>query len=81
MKPTGPGPALRDVYRYSGLGCTFAAAVFLFMAGGWLLDGWLGTTPLLSVVGALVGAALGTISIYRSLLLKSRTDDSPRGGQ
>jgi F0F1-type ATP synthase assembly protein I len=80
MKPTGPGPALREVYRYSGLGCTFAAAVLLFMAGGWLLDGWLGVTPLLSVLGALVGATLGSVSIYRSLLLKSGEDDTRGGG-
>jgi F0F1-type ATP synthase assembly protein I len=79
MKPTGLGPPLREVYRYSGLGCTFAAAVVLFTLGGWLLDGWLGVTPLLSVTGALAGAALGTVGIYRSLLLKSGKGDRPRG--
>ena len=56
------------VYRYSGLGCMLAAAVLLFMAGGWLLDRWLGVLPLFTVVGALVGAALGTLSAYRKLI-------------
>ncbi len=79
MKPTGPGPALREVYRYSGLGCTLAAAVLVFTAGGWFLDRLLGVTPLLSVAGALVGAGLGTASIYRSLLLRSKENDRSRG--
>ncbi len=71
MKPTGTRLALREAYRYSGLGCTFAAAVLLFMAGGWLLDGWLRVTPLFSIIGALIGAGLGSVSIYRRLLAGS----------
>jgi len=62
-----PRPSLVDVYRYSGLGCMFAAGVMLFMAGGWLLDRWLGTFPVLLVLGALLGAVLSTVSIYRRL--------------
>jgi F0F1-type ATP synthase assembly protein I len=45
----------------------FAAGVLVFMAGGWLLDRWLGTFPVLLVLGALLGAVLGTLSIYRRL--------------
>lgn len=45
----------------------FAAAVLVFMGVGWLLDRWLGVFPALMVVGALVGAALATYSIYRKL--------------
>ncbi len=56
------------VYRYSGLGCMFAATVLLFMAGGWLLDRWLGVLPLFTVIAAFVGAALATFSVYRKLL-------------
>ncbi len=72
------GGTLREVYRYSGLGCTFAAAVLVFMAGGWLLDRWLGVMPLFSMLGALVGAALGSVKMYRSLLLKA--DKNEHGG-
>ncbi len=75
MRPGTQG-ALRDAYRYSGLGCTFAAAVVAFAAAGWLLDRWLGVTPVFSVVGALIGAALGSVSIYRSLL--ARPEDRKR---
>jgi F0F1-type ATP synthase assembly protein I len=53
------------MYRYSGLGCLFAAGVLMFTGGGWLLDRWLGIFPALTVVGALVGAALSTLSLYR----------------
>jgi F0F1-type ATP synthase assembly protein I len=58
---------LVEVYRYSGLGCVFAAAVLVFLAAGWLLDRWLGTLPVFTTVSALVGAALGTFSIWRRL--------------
>lgn len=59
---------LREASRYSGIGCTFGAGVVLFAAGGWLLDGWLGVTPLFSVLGGLVGAALGVAWIYGKLI-------------
>lgn len=71
MTPQGARESLlRQASRYSGLGCTFAAAVLLFMAGGWLLDRWLRVTPVFSVVGALVGAALGVVWIYVKLLAR-----------
>jgi F0F1-type ATP synthase assembly protein I len=70
------------VYRYSGLGCLFAAAVILFMAGGWLLDRWIGVLPLFTVIGALLGATLATLSIYRRLAegLGSDEDEGPGEG-
>ena len=69
MSPSSsPRRPIAEVYRHSGLGCVFAAAVLLFMAAGWLVDRWLGITPVLMVVGALLGAALGTVSIYRRLI-------------
>jgi len=33
----------------------FAATLALFVGGGWLLDGWLGTRPLFMIVLAVVG--------------------------
>ena len=71
-----PRPTLVYVYRYSGLGCVFAAGVLVFMAGGWVLDRWLGTFPLLLVLGALLGAALGTLSIYRRLQIGAEPDET-----
>jgi len=79
MGPDRPsGTPLAAVYEYSGLGCMFAAAVLLFMAGGWYLDRLVGVFPLFMVVGALVGAALATASIYRRLEAPKRKDGDPR---
>jgi len=64
------------VYRYSGLGCAFAAGVMVFMAGGWLLDRWLGIFPVFMVLGALLGATLSTVNIYRRLLVDQDTDEA-----
>ena len=63
----GPRAPFTEVYRYSGLGCMFAAGVLVFLAGGWLLDRWLGTLPVFATIGALAGAALSTLSIWRRL--------------
>jgi F0F1-type ATP synthase assembly protein I len=46
------------------------------MAGGWVLDRWLGTFPVLLVLGALLGAGLGTLSIYRRLQIGVEPDDA-----
>ena len=62
-----PPHLLYPVLRYSGLGCLLAGAVLLFLAGGWAVDRWLGTTPGFTIAGALVGAVLGTVSVYRQL--------------
>ena len=66
-KATRSRPVLTEVYRFSGLGCMFAAAVIMFLSAGWLLDRWIGTLPVFTTIGALVGAALATFSIWRSL--------------
>jgi len=76
-----PRPTLVYMYRYSGLGCMFAAGVMVFMAGGWLLDRWLGTFPVLLVLGALLGAALATLSIYRRLQIGAESGDRSEGGE
>ena len=41
-----------------------------------MLDGWLGVTPVFMVVGALGGAVLGSVSIYRRLLVEPDSDES-----
>jgi F0F1-type ATP synthase assembly protein I len=46
------------------------------MAGGWLLDGWLRVTPVFMVIGALVGAVLGSVTMYRRLLVDQDSDES-----
>lgn len=75
-----PSRGVSEVYRYTGLGCLFAAAVLVFMGGGWLVDRWLGTVPVFMVVGALAGAALATASIYRQLQVGGRGGRGGGGG-
>lgn len=67
---TPPDPRRRaarsfgEGYAYVGLGFTFAFAILLFGAGGWLLDGVAGTRPLFAIVGGLLGGFAGFMSIY-----------------
>ena len=62
-----PRHPLYPVLRYSGLGCLLAGAVVLFLAAGWAVDRLLGMTPGFAIAGALLGAGLGTLSVYRQL--------------
>lgn len=77
---SAPRRSMVYVYRYSGLGCAFAGGVLVFMAGGWFLDRWLGLFPLFMVLGALVGATLSTVSIYRRLQIGQKSGDNQEGG-
>jgi len=69
-------PVLVEVARYSGLGLQLAASVTLFMLGGSWVDGKLGTSPLLTVLGAFAGGAAGFYNLYRAMT-RSRKDGSP----
>ncbi len=65
-------------YSYVGLGFSFAFAILLFGALGWLVDGWLHTRPLFAIVGAFVGGFGGFMSIYYRV--KRDTDAEKRDG-
>lgn len=62
---------------YAGLGLQLAASIGLFLWLGWKADHWIGTTPLLTILGAFVGAAAGFYSLYRHLVLDSRQGRDP----
>jgi F0F1-type ATP synthase assembly protein I len=68
----GVQPAWSAMGRYAGLGLQFAVAIGLFLWLGWKLDGWIGTTPLLTILGAFVGGGAAFYSIYRHLVLDIR---------
>ncbi len=51
-------------YAYVGMGFTFAIAILLFGAAGWVVDGWLHTRPLFAIIGAFAGGFAGFMSIY-----------------
>lgn len=58
--------------QHAGHGLTWALSVLLFLMGGWWLDGKLGTTPLLMIVGAFVGATAGFYSLYHHVVVVPR---------
>lgn len=68
---------IRDQYAYVGIGMSFAAGVVMFTLGGWLLDRWLGWTPVLTVAGAVIGAIAGTLWVYARL--RAEEDDGAAG--
>jgi F0F1-type ATP synthase assembly protein I len=55
---------LGQAWRYDVLGYTFAFTVIVGAGAGYLLDRWLGTSPILTVVGTLAGAAMAFLWVY-----------------
>jgi F0F1-type ATP synthase assembly protein I len=79
----GRTPPTADLARFMGHGITFAASTGLFLLVGWWADGRLGTRPLLTLLGALLGAALGFYSMYYKLVVEPRErkrDDADERG-
>jgi F0F1-type ATP synthase assembly protein I len=59
------------------LGLAFAAGIILFMGAGYGLDRWLGTMPIGTVAGTLVGAVLSFLSVYRRLMAGEKKARKP----
>ena len=60
----------RQFAHYSTVGIMFPVSIALGFFAGYMLDGWLGTTPLF----AFVGLALGFAAAIRNLLRTVATD-------
>jgi ATP synthase protein I len=72
---------------FAGSGIQLVVSILLFVYVGRWLDGKLGTSPWLLVLGAFVGAFAGFYSLYRALMATTKqkdgsdsTDDGQRGG-
>lgn len=61
-------PALVTMARLSGHGLTLALATMAFLFLGKWADGKLGTTPWLTILGAMVGAAGGFYHMLQHLV-------------
>ena len=69
---------LRLIGQLSTVGLSFVLALVLGFGGGYLLDGWLGTRPWLSLLGFVAGLAAGVINVYRVMQLANKTTPPPR---
>lgn len=65
MADEQPEPGLRAGTKYLSAAMRFAGGTVLFLFGGLALDRWIGTMPLFTIAGALLGAVLGFVSVYR----------------
>jgi F0F1-type ATP synthase assembly protein I len=63
---------IRLIGQLSTVGLSFVMAIVLGFGGGYLLDGWLGTSPWLTFLGFFVGIAAGVTNVYRVMQLASK---------
>jgi positive regulator of sigma E activity len=84
MAGTRPSPdqepplLARAAGQYLGWGLMWALSTALFLFLGWLVDGWLSTKPLFTIVGAFVGAGAGFYSLYHHLTAEQRAEEERR---
>ena len=60
--------------KYLGVGLTVVGSTALFLGVGWWVDGRVGSKPVFTLIGALVGLVAGFYQLFRRL-----SEDQPRG--
>ena len=60
--------------KYLGVGLTVVGSTALFLGVGWWVDGRVGSKPVFTLIGALVGLVAGIYQLFRRL-----SEDQPRG--
>jgi len=64
-----PGSTAAEAMRAAGalstVGFAFVIALGIGYWVGLKLDGWIGTTPIFTVVGTLLGLTAGIVNVYR----------------
>jgi len=70
---------LRQVGVFSGVGLTLVISTVLGLWVGHALDGWLGTSPWLTLVGLLFGIAAGFVNLFRVVGVFDGERDRTRG--
>jgi ATP synthase protein I len=63
---------IRLIGQLSTVGLSFVMAIVMGFGGGYLLDGWLGTSPWLTFLGFFVGIAAGIVNVYRVMQLATK---------
>lgn len=54
-----------DALRLTVFGWYFATCLLGGIAGGWALDKWIGSKPLFTLIGLLLGTILGFYGMYK----------------
>ena len=68
-------------YAIVGAGFQFAFAIVLFLGGGMLLDRWLGTRPVFTLLGVVIGLGAGMYAFLLRVAAETRRrDDSGDDG-
>lgn len=67
-----------EVSRYLGVGLTWALSTILFLLLGQAADRWLGSEPILTLIGAFVGAGAGFYYMYHHLVVEPRRREAER---
>jgi F0F1-type ATP synthase assembly protein I len=62
----------RALGAVSGLGCSIVASLVIFIVGGIFLDQFLGTTPILTLIGVAVGLAAAGYQLYELTLINRK---------
>jgi F0F1-type ATP synthase assembly protein I len=75
------GKELGEAWRYDTLGYTFAFSVIGFAGVGYLLDRWLHTTPIITIVGTLTGAGLAFCWVYAKVRADQARYDAERAAK
>ena len=65
-----PEEIRRRAGPYLGLGSMFLASVLVCTLGGWWIDGKTGTSPWLTVAGAVSGIGIGFYLFFKAVLPK-----------
>ena len=60
---------LQAIGAASGLGCTVVVSLLLCIGGGVLLDNWLGTSPVVVLIGVALGLAASGYALYELAVL------------
>ena len=62
----------RALGAVSGLGCSIVASLVIFIVGGIFVDQFLGTTPILTLIGVAVGLAAAGYQLYELTLINRK---------
>ena len=57
----------QNLYRYAAAGMEFAILFGMWVAAGWWMDRWLGTVPVFTLSGSLIGFAAALYRLVRQV--------------